>query len=185
MGMPAPQPITTIEELLALPEDGQRHELLGGMHVVTPSPSLRHQFVLRELYEELARAVRGRPDVEAYWSPADVRLGSQTLVQPDLFLIRSNPDQPPREWQDVGTPLLVIEVLSSSTAARDRGTKRRIYLDAGVEEYWIVDIDGRVVERWRTGDERPEVVDGKLAWALSTGVSGSIDLPNLFKRTQR
>ena len=182
MGMPAPQPVTTIEELLALPEDGQRHELLDGVHVVTPSPSPRHQVVLRELYEELARAVRDRSDVEPLWSPADIRLGPQTLVQPDLFLVRSRPGQALEQWQDVGTPLLVIEVLSPSTAARDRGAKRQVYLDAGVEEYWIVDSDARMVERWKPGDKRPEIVDGKLEWALSTGAGGSIDLPNLFKR---
>ncbi len=185
MGMSAPQLVTTIEELLALPEDGMRHELLDGVHVVTPSPALRHQVVLRELFFELSDAVRERVDVELLWSPADIRLGSRTLVQPDLFILPSDPEHPPRQWQDAGTPLLVVEALSPSTAARDRGAKRRIYLDAGVEEYWIVDSDSRIVERWRQGDERPEIVDGVLDWSLGAGASGSVDLPALFDRVAR
>jgi Uma2 family endonuclease len=187
MGMPAPsapQPVTTIEALLALPQDGLRHELLDGAHVVTPSPSLRHQLVLRELYDELAAAIRGA-ELELFWGPADLRLGPQTLVQPDLFLIRSAPGNRPRAWTDVDVPLLAIEILSPETAARDRGAKRRLYLEAGVEEYWIVDIDARLVERWRPGDERPEVVHGTLAWSLSPGASGSLDLPALFEHLQR
>lgn len=71
-------------------------------------------------------------------------------------------------------------MLSPSTAARDRGKKRRLYLASGVEEYWIVDLDARVIERWRQGDMRPEIVDGKFAFALNVGVAGAIDLPELF-----
>jgi hypothetical protein len=54
MGMPAQEAITTIEELLALPEDGMRHELLDGEHVVTPSPRFIHQLILGEVWELLA-----------------------------------------------------------------------------------------------------------------------------------
>jgi Uma2 family endonuclease len=74
-----------------------------------------------------------------------------------------------------------VEVLSPGTAARDRGVKRRLYLEAGVEEYWIVDLDARLVERWRAGDERPEIVEGELAWALSVGASGAVSVPSLFE----
>ena len=51
-----------------------------------------------------------------------------------------------------------------------------------VEEYWIVDVDARVVERRRAGDVRPEIVEQKLDWELSVGVAGTIDLPALFER---
>ncbi len=73
-------------------------------------------------------------------------------------------------------------VLSPSTAARDRGIKRRLYLEAGVEEYWIVDVDARMVERWRAGDVRPEIIDKELGWELSVGVGGTIDLVVMFER---
>jgi Uma2 family endonuclease len=75
-----------------------------------------------------------------------------------------------------------VEILSPATAARDWGTKRRLYLQAGVEEYWIVDLDARLIECWRTGDERPEIADGSLPWSLRAGVAGVVDVPRLFAR---
>lgn len=80
----------------------------------------------------------------------------------------------------VPPPLLAAEVLSPSTAARDRGRKRRIYLNAGLEECWIVDIDAYLIERWRRGDTRPEMVDTVLEWSLSCGASGAVNVAELF-----
>lgn len=172
MGMPASQPITTIEALLSLPDDGQRHELLDGDHVVTPAPRPDHERAVGELLHALQTSVRDLADFEVFGGPADIRLSPRTLVQPDLFVVRSHRDRRFRRWEDAPTPLLAVEVLSPRTAARDRGTKRRLYLESGVEEYWIVDLDARLVERWRAGDERPEIVDGALNWSLSGGASG-------------
>jgi len=181
MGMPAPYPpVTTIEELLALPEDGLRHELLDGEHVVTPAPSLPHQAVVRDLLLALQRALAGRDDVALFTSPADIVLGPKTLVQPDLFVVRKTPGQPLRAWSDVGVPLLAIEILSPSTAARDRGTKRRVYQHAGVAEYWIVDLDARLIERWRPADDRPEIVDDVMRWSLPDGASRELELTETF-----
>ena len=103
-------------------------------------------------------------------------------MQPDVFVVRKSPEKPVRAWADVGVPLLVIEVLSSGTAARDRGVKRRTYQNAGVGEYWIVDPDARIVERWTPADERPEVADGTLRWSLSGGACGELDVPPFFRR---
>ena len=182
MGMPVPQPITTIEELLALPEDGLRHELLDGEHVVTPAPSFSHQRAVGRFYEALNQLIRDRDDIELLLSPADIVLGPRTLVQPDLFIAVRKSAKDVRSWSDIGIPLIAIEILSPTTAARDRNKKRRLYLEAGVEEYWIVDVDARVVERWRTNDERPEIIDGALSWSLECGASGTIDLPTVFGR---
>ena len=185
MGMPAETSITTITELLALPEDGLRHELLDGEHVVTPAPVPRHQLAVGAFVHALQDVVWDREDMEVFTSPADIVLGPRTLVQPDIFVIRRHPGNPPRSWDDVGIPLLTIEILSPSTAARDRGRKRKLYLNAGVREYWIIDVEARVVERWRSGDERPEIVDGVLEWLLAEGVGGTIDLPGIFERIAR
>jgi Uma2 family endonuclease len=173
-------PVTTIEALLALPEDGLRHELLDGVHVVTPAPSLLHQRALRALWEHLRTVLTGRPEVESFWSPADVVLGPRTLVQPDLFVVRRVAGQRLERWADVGVPLLAIEILSPKTAPRDRGAKRRIYQSAGVAEYWIVDLDARLVERWRPGDSRPEIVGEVLEWSLPGGAAGRLDVARLF-----
>jgi len=61
-------------------------------------------------------------------------------------------------------PILVIEVLSPSTARFDRQIKRRWFQRVGIAEYWIVDPDARQVERWRPDDVRPEVLDESIEW---------------------
>ncbi|MEO8635636.1 MAG: Uma2 family endonuclease [Gemmatimonadales bacterium] len=178
--MPALRPVTTIDLLQALPDDGQRHELLDGVHAVTPSPSYAHQDLVGTLFFALRRAVEGRPDLKVLVSPADVRLGPRTLVQPDLFVLQIDPAQPPSGWHEIGIPLLAIEVLSPSTAARDRGAKRRIYQGAGVGEYWLVDPDARIVERWTPLDHRPEIVDDRLTWQQDGSVIVELPLVTLF-----
>ena len=150
------------------------------MHVVTHSPSYRHQHALARLYDQLAPAVNAHAGWEVLWSPADIVLSPKTLVQPDLFVVRLDPEREPEGWRDVGIPLLAIEVLSPATAARDRVTKRHLYRRAGVAEYWIVDLDARVIERWRPADERPEVCDGTLEWSLPDGPSGFLQLAAVF-----
>lgn len=182
MGMPAPEPITTIEELLALPEDGLGHELLDGEHVVSPAPSPNHQRAVGEFWDILRRSIQGRTDVEVFGSPADIQLSPRTLVQPDVFILRTDPHRRLENWADAPVPILAVEILSPTTAARDRGAKRRLYLEAGVEEYWIADLDARIIERWRRGDDRPEVVDEVLESTLSIGVSWSVALPEVFGR---
>jgi len=175
--------VSTIEELLALPDDGLRHELLDGVHVVTPAPEYPHQAVLSEILVALHKALEGHAELQVLASPADIVLSPRTLVQPDLFVIRRQPGQSIRKWRDVGVPLVAIEFLSPSTAARDRGAKRRIYQRAGVAEYWIVDLDARLVERWRPSDERPEIVTDILRWDPGTGMTPvAIGLPELFRQ---
>jgi len=181
MVMPATVPeITTIEELLALPDDGQRHELLEGVHVVTPAPRYVHQRALAQLQTRLQDVLAGRADAETLWSPADIVLGPKTLVQPDLFVIRRTPGARPERWADVGVPLIAIEILSPTTAACDRGAKRWIYQRAGVSEYWIVDLDARLIERWRPEDERPEILDRVLRWSLTDGSTAELDVARYF-----
>jgi len=77
------------------------------------------------------------------WSPGDIALEPESIVQPDLFLIPSEQDAVAREWSDVTRLPLVVEVLSASTARQDRRKKREHYQRTGVDEYWIVDLESR------------------------------------------
>jgi Uma2 family endonuclease len=182
MGMPASYPpVTTIEALLALPDDGLRHELLDGVHVVTPAPRYLHQRALSELAALLRSAIGGREGLEVLHSPADILLGTKSLVQPDLFVIPRATGVKIERWADVGVPLIVVEVLSEATAASDRGAKRRIYQRAGVSECWIVDLDARLIERWRPDDVRPEILDALLEWPLPDGAQGQLDVRRFFE----
>lgn len=181
MGMPAVQNDWTVEKALALPEDGKRYEVLDGELFVTPAPTYAHQAALREIDRPVDAYVRAHELGWVLWSPADIVFSPRRLVQPDLFVIPRGSGVRPRDWTDVKSLLLAIEVLSPATARADRHRKRLIYQDQGVPEYWIVDLDARLVERWRPEDTRAEVLAETLEWQPRAGLEPlRIDLPTLF-----
>ena len=182
MGMPAVQNDWTVEKALALPEDGNRYEVLDGELFVTPAPSWRHQGAIEYLHPLLREYVRSNALGWAKLSPADLALSPRRLVQPDLFVVPWIGVGEPRSWAEVKELLLVIEVLSPSTARADRHRKRLIYQDEGVPEYWIVDLDARLVERWRPEDARAELIAETLEWQPRPDIESlRIDLPAFFE----
>ena len=122
-----------------LPE-GFPAQLVEGDLVKEPAPTYGHQvFVLR-----VAASLHRFVGVErAPVAPLDVGLDDFNVYQPDVVVLRK---RLPLDATDVGIPLLVVEVLSPSTASRDRGVKRRRLLAAGVEEVWLVDPVSRSIE---------------------------------------
>ncbi len=97
-------------------------------------------------------------------SPADISFANDIILQPDLFVAPLVNGKPPRNWSDIRSLILAVEVVSPSTAQTDRTRKRALYQREGVPEYWIVDLDSRLVERWRPEDTRPEVLAEQLEW---------------------
>ena len=183
MGMPV-QDVSmgwTAEMARGLPQDGKRYEVLDGELFVTPSPTYGHQAVLALMHRALDVYVVSHRLGWLLWSPADIEFTPTRLVQPDLFVVPARAEGQPKSWADVKELLLAIEALSPSTAGVDRLKKRLIYQDEGVDEYWIVDADARLVERWRPGDTRPEIVSGTLEWHPRGDLEPlRIDLPALF-----
>ena len=162
--VPAPPPGGwTIEAVHALPDDGNRYELLDGELFVTPAPSLLHQRAIRLLLQALHPFVSRYALGEVFTSPADIVFSPRRLVQPDAFVVPPGTG-PLRTWADVRALRLAVEVLSPSTARADRVRKRAIYQSEGVGEYWITDLDARLVERWRPASDRPEVLIEALEW---------------------
>lgn len=182
MGMPgtASPGRWTREMVLALPDDGNRYELFDGELVVTPAPAMIHQVALKRLLDAIEPYVRANRLGETFWSPADLRLGGEQLAQPDLFVLPFLPGGR-LDWDSAPDPILVVEVLSPSTARFDQIVKRRRYQRAGIPEYWVVDLDARAVERWTPRDDRPEVLDMILRWHFAGAASPlEIDLAALF-----
>jgi Uma2 family endonuclease len=182
MGMPALSPSTywTAEMVRALPDDGNRYECIDGELLVTPSPGSPHQAVVGELHLQLAPYVRAM-QLGAYVqiSPLDVELDEGMIVQPDLLAFTVTPASAKGRIQGPDL-LLVVEVLSKSTARRDRTIKREFYARIGVHEYWIVDQAARRVERWRAGAAEAELESGALAWRpVGAARALLIDLPAL------
>ena len=167
--------------VLALPDDGYRYELVSGELVVTPAPGGRHQMAVGELFHRIRLALDHAECTAArvLFSPADIQLGEEEILQPDLFIYRLG--HPVNDWREITSLLVAIEVLSPSTARYDRGLKRLRYQRARVPEYWIVDLDGRVVERWRPDDTRPEVLAERLQWTSGDGAELDLDLGEFFR----
>ncbi len=183
MGMPQQAIRWTAEMVRALPDDGNRYEVVDGELLVTPAPTRLHQRAALEFVRVLSDYARSVGFGEALMSPADIELDPHGMVQPDVFVDGLVAGRPANEW-NVGAPLLLaVEVLSPATARADRTIKRRRFQRAGVPEYWIVDLDARVVERWRPGDERPEVLGETIEWRPAPAADPlSIALPPLFAR---
>lgn len=164
MHMATPQKLWTVEEVQALPDDGNRYEVVDGELLVTPAPSWRHGdavLVLVRAFDPYLAAYRaGHLKI----APQDVVWGRRSVVEPDLFVVPLVEGRPPRTWEEAGRLLLAVEVLSPSSARADRIVKRRLYQREGVPEYWIVDADARLVERWRPEDERPELLTETIEW---------------------
>ena len=181
MGMPQATEVWTAERIRGLPDDGLRHEVVDGEHLVSPSPRPVHQIAVGELFRLLDPYVRQHELGRVLSSPADIEFDPRTLVQPDLFVTSK---RRVRTWADAQPLRLAVEVLSPSTARADRFVKRRRFQRAGVE-YWIVDLDARLVERWRPGDERPEVLEERLLWqAEGAPVPLLVDLAEFFREVE-
>jgi Uma2 family endonuclease len=148
---------------------------------VTPAPSFQHQDAVLRLVVALRDYV-GRAGVGyALMSPADIEPEAGALVQPDVFVGPLPQGQRPRTWADFSRLLLAVEIVSPSSARADRTVKRLLFQRAGVPEYWIVDLDARLVERWRPGDDRPEVLTASLWWHPDPAVAPlEIELPAFF-----
>ena len=180
MVMPA-QTVWTAEEARQLPDDGNRYEVVDGELLVSPSPQLPHQEAVSLIEASLRAFLKREPIGRALHSPADIEFNPRTLVQPDVFVAPLFEGRRPRNWTEISTLLLAVEVLSPSTARYDRWTKRRLFQREGVPEYWIVDLDARVVERWRPADTRPEIVSDSIIWhPAGAATSLTIDLVALF-----
>ena len=181
MGMPQMETRWTAELVRALPEDGKRYELVSGELVVTPAPAPLHQRLVTAMIHQMDAYLRRTGVGRLLTSPADLAFGEDEILQPDLFVLPASLRPQFSTWSEVTSLLLAVEILSPSTARYDRIVKRRRYQRAGTPEYWIVDPDARVIERWRPNDERPEVASEILEWRPVPDTPALLlDLPALF-----
>ena len=174
----------TYEEYRLFPEDGRRHELIGGEHFVTPSPTSVHQRFVRNLGFLLYDFVKNHNLGEVFFAPLDVVLSTRDVVQPDLlFLSGARMHRLTRENVQ-GAPDLVVEVVSEPSRQIDRKLKRALYEKYDVLEYWVADPELRILEVFRR-DEAGRLVKaaefedaGTLATPLLPGLE--IDLAALW-----
>lgn len=139
-------PHLTYEDYCALPEDGRRYQIIGGILDVTRAPTSTHQRVSRNLEFLLLDHVRRNSLGALFDAPVDVILAEDTVVQPDIVFVSREHLSRVAERGIEGPPDLVVELLSPRTRRLDRTTKMRVYAQCGVPECWIVDPDARTFE---------------------------------------
>ena len=141
---PAPG-MWTYEDLLALPEDGNRYEIIEGELYEMPSPSWAHSTVIANLITILIPLVTRLGGI---WrtAPLDVFFQGANPVQPDIVVMLPGSGAHPIARGVEGAPDLAIEVLSPSNRGHDALTKRSLYARAGVREYWMLDPEARTFE---------------------------------------
>lgn len=133
VSIPTGRPFT-VADLEAMPDDGNRYELIDGMLVVSPAPSWGHQEMGLTAYIVLREACPRDKRVLA--APFAVQTAFDSEVQPDVLVARFS-DLTPKHLPVA--PLLAVEVLSHSTALHDRNTKKAHYERMGVPSYWLLD----------------------------------------------
>ncbi len=178
--MPLPQ--ITWDDVQQLPDDGNRYEAIAGDLYVTPAPSVRHQTVSKRLQVALMHILEDMGYGQVWDAPLGVRFpATGEGVQPDLLFVSSERRGIVAPDELKGAPDLVVEILSPTTAVRDRDLKRRLYERQGVAEYWIVDPEAGAVDVWRFGEEpRNERFVDVLPVRLGAERVGQIDLAAIF-----
>lgn len=149
----------TREEYLSLEDDGFQYDMIEGVLHVSPSASYNHgktnSKFAQFLWNLLDRNDRGEVTQEVDLFLPD---GGDKL-RPDLsFILKENLGIVKGHIH--GTPDLICEVLSESTAKRDLGEKADRYLANGVREYWIADPRDRTIRLWINRGDRWEKFSG-------------------------
>ncbi len=147
----------TYADYLNAPGD-ERYELIDGGLVVVGSPSIAHQAASMSLSLEVGGFVRERALGRVFHAPTDVILTDTDVVQPDLVFVANGREHVVTSANIQGAPDLVVEILSPSTASMDRTTKRDLYAEHGVKEYWIADPVAQTVAVMLLRDGRFDVV---------------------------
>lgn len=160
--VPPVKPVLTYDDYRQLPDDGRRYELMEGALIVAPAPEPYHQRVSGNLFAILHHHARRHKLGEVYSAPIDVVLDYINVVQPDLLFLSTERLRLVTARNIAGAPDLVVEILSPSTAERDRKEKARLYESHGVRHYWIVDPSERTLEAYRLEGGR-YVLEARIA----------------------
>lgn len=144
MAMPVSVRRYTIDQVRAFPDDGNRYELVDGVLIVTPSPATPHQIALARLMRRLSSYLE--PIGLAYAvSPGEIEIEPDNHLEPDILVFPAS-YAPGTKWRHIRGWWLAAEALSPSSKIHDRESKHDAYLAMGVEEFWVLDHEHRVVE---------------------------------------
>ena len=127
-------------------DDDKRYEVIRGGLIMVPAPFTIHQRVLRNIEDVLWNFVREKNLGEVLVAPTDVVLSEDIVVQPDILFISKERLDIIKEAAIMGSPDLIVEIISPSSASYDTVEKRDIYEEYVVKEYWLVFPQEKAIE---------------------------------------
>ncbi|MEU6186238.1 Uma2 family endonuclease [Nocardia sp. NPDC047038] len=137
-----PDHLLTLEDWIALPEDSSRnYELVEGVLVVSPKPVSQHQRAVLRLGPQLEPQL---PDTHGVLADTEVVIDAgsvPTIRVPDILVVPEAGIEANLPRYDAADVLLAVEILSPGSRRTDRVTKFFEYAEAGIEYYWLIDLD--------------------------------------------
>ena len=133
----------TYDDFLLFPDgDGLRHEIIDGVHYVTPAPGLRHQDLVGRLHLAIGNFLASQPGLgRVFLSPLDVVFTFHDIVEPDLLFVAGRPDRDHDGEEHSGRTRDRRRGRVEEHSKRDERIKKELFDRGGVREYWIVDPD--------------------------------------------
>lgn len=126
--------------------DDKRYEVMEGALMMVPAPTTRHQKISGRIYRIMANFVLDNGLGEIFDAPTDLVLSNDVVVQPDILFINKERAGIIGEQAIMGSPDLVVEIISPSSSFIDSVRKREIYQRFGVKEYWLVFPEEKAIE---------------------------------------
>jgi Uma2 family endonuclease len=174
--------VYTYADYLTWPENEHWELIYGTAYAMSPAPNRQHQEISRNLLVEFAVYLKDKK-CQVYAAPFDVRLPQKnedentttTVVQPDITVVCDVSKLDSAGCK--GSPDLIIEILSPSTASHDVIKKRKLYESSGVFEYWVVDPAHQIITRFYMNEELSEY--RKAEYFGREGIITPIILPQL------
>jgi Uma2 family endonuclease len=171
----------TVDDYLLLGEMKTPCQLINGELIMSPAPNPSHQRVLRKLFKVFDNL---NPQGEIFFAPIDLFINKLNVYQPDLIYLSEVGKKFISNRGIEGPPDIIVEIISPSNIFTDRNIKKRIYLDFGVKEYWIVDPGNKTLEIYLHTQSNPDVPhlylaeDGPVISTVLTDLA--FDLKEIF-----
>lgn len=144
----------TYDDLLALPDDGKRYEIIEGVLYEMPAANTDHAGIITNLMVYFFGPLMRAMGVRVFTAPVDTFLRDGNPVQPDLMVLLPEQRDLITKRGIEGPPALIVGVLSPGNPEHDRITKRALYARAGVREYWVVSPEAATIEILVLDDDR-------------------------------
>ncbi|SHF62335.1 Endonuclease, Uma2 family (restriction endonuclease fold) [Caldanaerobius fijiensis DSM 17918] len=190
MPLPKENKTYTYGDYITWPED-KRIELIDGQAYMMAPPSRIHQKVLGGIFYQFFSYLQNK-SCEVYTAPFGVRLPSsneendkdiKTVVEPDIVVICDKSKLDDEGCK--GAPDLIVEIVSPSTARKDKLEKFNLYEKFGVKEYWLVEPESKIVSVFTLQDNkrygRPEIYTDEDKIKVSIFNDLIIDLKAVFQ----